>query len=358
MTTNTSNAVAVPLAPQFNVGEDWEIYVERLKQYFVANPSIDDKRKAAILLTSISTEVYKIIKNSLYPDKPDAKSFDDLVEECNSQFKPIVSSFAERGRFYEARQRDGESVAEWANRVRSLSMQCDFDEHLAHTLKDKFVCGLIKGPILEKVYELKVTSTLAECIEAAQRREMTLKEKAKVAECFELRSSRPRNHTGPKSKHVNRTNSKALCFACAQSGHNFKSCKYKQYKCKICKMVGHIATACSSQPGRNGKKTVNHLAAEIQSDGEECEFQLFNILNSAAGENRFKADLMVNEKNIRFEIDTGACVSVLSDKLYTQHFSDLPLRKCSTILKTYDGSLIKPCWPQFSTMIKCLNVSF
>lgn len=85
-----------------------------MKQYFIANPSIKDDRKAAILLTSVSTDVYKVIKNAAFPDSPDKSSFDDLCTLCKEQFSPMVSVFAERCRFYEARQEDHESVTDWA----------------------------------------------------------------------------------------------------------------------------------------------------------------------------------------------------------------------------------------------------
>lgn len=60
-------------------------------------------------------------------------------------------------------------------RVKSLATNCDFGQHLDHSLKDKFICGLIKGPILDKMFEMKIEDTLAQCYDAALRRELTVK---------------------------------------------------------------------------------------------------------------------------------------------------------------------------------------
>lgn len=50
----------VPEAPKFNLTDDWKIYQNRLEQFFIAYNLTDEKRKAAILLTAISNDVYRI----------------------------------------------------------------------------------------------------------------------------------------------------------------------------------------------------------------------------------------------------------------------------------------------------------
>lgn len=194
----TAHSEYLPTAPQFDIGDDWEVYSERIQHFFRAHPGVSDERKAAILLTAFSADAYKTIKNAIYPGKPESKQFQELITVGDSQFKPLRSSFAERGRFYEAKQEEGESITDWANRVKSLAMSCEFDEHLANSLRDKFVCGLRKGPVLERVYELRIKSTWDECVEAALKREMTMKEKSVMSEFFKLRPTKPHFSNAPK----------------------------------------------------------------------------------------------------------------------------------------------------------------
>lgn len=109
--------------------------------------------------------------------------------------------------------------------------------------------------------------------------------------------------------------------------------------------MGHIASVCKKKYNEQREKNpVNHLSVISESDDddnyddEQCELQLGNL----AGFNHFKVELMVSGKRINFEIDIGASVSVLSSSVYTKKFSEIPLRKTNIVLRSYDGSIIKP----------------
>lgn len=56
----------------FKVGDDFEIFAERLEQYFIAN-AVGDDRKTAVLLTLVDENVYKTIKNLCDPVLPKQK---------------------------------------------------------------------------------------------------------------------------------------------------------------------------------------------------------------------------------------------------------------------------------------------
>lgn len=302
------DVVYVPAAPRFDVNDDWQIYAEILEHYFVANPSIKDERKAAILLTSVSVDVYKIIKNAAFPDTPDKKKYDELCDLCKNQFSPIVSVFAERCRFYDARQCEGENITDWANRVKKLSMQCDFGGSMNDVLRDRFVCGMVKGPILERMCELEQKSTLAQCIEAALKREMTLKEKTVMRACNKLDNAKPKNVASARKK-----NNDARCFACGKSDHDFKTCKYRKFRCRKCEVVGHIASVCK-QKEHSRKSNMNHLKPVYTSgsDSEQCELQLYCMHKRGTNDNRFYISVKLNKNNVRCEIDTGAELSAMS----------------------------------------------
>ena len=62
---NTSNISNLAI---FKVEDDWEIFSERLDQFFLAN-RVEDGRKVSVLLTSISEEVYIILRNVCHTDK-------------------------------------------------------------------------------------------------------------------------------------------------------------------------------------------------------------------------------------------------------------------------------------------------
>lgn len=127
-------------------------------------------------------------------------------------------------------------------------MQCNFGANMNFALRDKFIAGMRKGRVLKRMFEMNSDSTLAGCIDAALLREMTLKEKSvALAECNKLNKFRPK-HAGSSMPGTSSSNGKKFSFfACGQTGHDFKMCKYKQYKCCTCNAMGYIAAACKKR---------------------------------------------------------------------------------------------------------------
>ena len=50
-----------------------------------------------------------------------------------------------------------------------------------------------------------------------------------------------------------------------------------------------------------------------------------------------KVPLVINDAPLTMELDTGAAVTIVSDKHYQEHFTDTPLKKSELLLKTYSG---------------------
>lgn len=73
---------------EFHLGkDDWETYTERLELYFVAN-DVKAEKQAAVLLTKISPDTYKLVRDLCVPDKPDTKTFKDLIKLINDHLNP------------------------------------------------------------------------------------------------------------------------------------------------------------------------------------------------------------------------------------------------------------------------------
>lgn len=231
-------------APIFKINDDWGVYEERLVQFFIANDTKNDK-KAAILITAISNDVYKLLRSLCFPDKPAQKSFDELCKVLKSYFATQICIFRERAKFYDAKQNNGESVIDWLSRLKQLATECNFENLLDNLLRDKFITGLIKGPILDKALEMDVNAKLQDCVAAAIRKETNIKHQFnEVHKISKTRGNTNYRHNG-KTQNEERTNIK--CFACGKSNHSFKSCKYRKYACKICKKKGHLATVYKSK---------------------------------------------------------------------------------------------------------------
>lgn len=158
---------------EFGTGDDWELYQERLEQYFDAN-LIPDGRKVSVLLTLIGAETYKVLRDSCDPVKPKDKTFNELGEILKKQFSPRVSVLKERVDFYELKQRLHESISDWYARVKNKAISCKFGEQLDNCVRDRFVTGMCRGRILDRVCEEEHTATIATLYDVALKKEAAM----------------------------------------------------------------------------------------------------------------------------------------------------------------------------------------
>ena len=82
ITVATRMSSCIGILQEYAVGDYWEDYTDRLKQYLVANKMDTDddaERRRAVLLTVCVAPTYSLIKNFLAPAKPSDKSYEELV---------------------------------------------------------------------------------------------------------------------------------------------------------------------------------------------------------------------------------------------------------------------------------------
>lgn len=125
----------------------------------------------------------------------------------------------------------------------------------------------------------------------------------------------------------NRSNKEVLCFACNKGDHNFAKCKFKLYKCKKCKVKGHIEAAC---------KASVHVVEEMNEVAE-----MFTLDKSFRSDPIY-VEVLLNGLPFKMEVDTGAGLSCMPLEIYEKHFKNVPLSDTQIKLKTYNGSIIKP----------------
>lgn len=158
--------------PRFN-GEcdDWQVFTERLQQFFEINDVVEEKKRA-LLITSIADNVYKTLRDVCHPVSPTEKSFAELCTLLGSHYVLKTSVFRERYKFYNAKQKGNESIANWFARLKRLSVNCKFGDNFDGILLDRFISGLGQARVLNRLCDEDAeTLTLQEAIDIASRRE-------------------------------------------------------------------------------------------------------------------------------------------------------------------------------------------
>ncbi|KAF0702599.1 Integrase catalytic domain-containing protein, partial [Aphis craccivora] len=99
----------------------------------------------------------------------------------NKYFKPIKSYFAARYTFYQAKQRQDESVCQWGARIKNLASKYGFSSGLTTVIRDIFVVGMCSGPIQDRLLEedaSKIGVTYSTLIEITTAKEAAINEKS------------------------------------------------------------------------------------------------------------------------------------------------------------------------------------
>ena len=96
--------------------QTWEEYSEVLDHFFEANGINNAGRRKDILLSSVGSQTYSLIRNLVSPAKPGDKSFDELVQLLRDHFNPRASEIVQRFKFNSRKQ--GESVTEYVAALR------------------------------------------------------------------------------------------------------------------------------------------------------------------------------------------------------------------------------------------------
>ncbi|XP_044766147.1 uncharacterized protein K02A2.6-like [Coccinella septempunctata] len=302
----------------------------------------------------LDAEAYKLMYSLCSPEKPDQKSFDDLIRLFGKQMLPQEIPLAERFKFYQARKGEEESPKEWAASIRGLAVRCKFGNELNNCLRDKFFCGYEKGPVLDRLLEEKITVSLEEMVALAENKMAaqnhfqqqmatgTTNMKTEALQYVERR--RGKEKATNRNTEPPRTSEK--CRACGKPDHEKAKCSFRNYFCRICNKKGHLAVVCFENKANENKNTKyilnRHYYVEDQRPLPHDDLELFSIENEGDRGSSFKIDLTVNKVKLTFQIETGASVSAISEKCYKNKLSHLPLLKTDKVFYFYNGMRVLP----------------
>ena len=124
-------------------------YLEHLEQYFVANgapaDSTDRHKRRATLIS------YDVLSDLCSPLTPSQKTYTQLATILKDHFAPKKLVIAERYRFHNCTQCEGESVSSFAANLKHLAATCQLSAHLSEALRDRLVCGLQSKEMQKKL---------------------------------------------------------------------------------------------------------------------------------------------------------------------------------------------------------------
>ncbi|XP_075159734.1 uncharacterized protein K02A2.6 isoform X1 [Haematobia irritans] len=299
----------------------------------------ESAKKKMFLLHYMGAGTYDMLCDKLAPVTPEESTYERIVNLLSEHFNPKPNVILENYRFNLCRQKENETCAEYLINLRRLAANCDFGEYLNTALRNQFVFGLknsrIQSRLLEKA-DLTLQSAIntASIFEAAERGGMELHQGASNEQVVDMIVDKR------KAKKAHEGRGGKACFRCGSEKHLANQCNHKETVCYACKKKGHLRRMCL--------KTSRQL--NLISD-EECEpegtlveemFPIYEghvktIQNEEIIKNREKIfhKCNVNGIDIKFEIDTGAPVSIISLDEAKKYFGKEKVYDTDTSLYSY-----------------------
>lgn len=231
-----------------------------------------------------------------------------------------MSAIAEQFHFHRRQQGANETIAEYVAELRRLASTCEFKDYLDQALRDRLVCGSRHEATQKRLLtEPKLTLTKAieivQSLEAAEQKSQQIKEPLQEV----LKVSQKTVQRAPRREQSLSTG--YYCYGCGGTNHSAPNCRYKESQCQKCKKKGHLAKV------RQSKKPQDKRSEPCPTKWvEEEEVPIYLVGHKSHPP--FMVELMVNEKPVTFEVDTGAAVTILSQKVYQQLFPSLKLQCC------------------------------
>lgn len=327
----------------FVPGGNFRAYEDRLTQFFLVN-DVQEEAMVPLFITIAGPDIYEILTSLMVPDIPSSKSFDVIMKTLREHFTPKKNKRSERYRFYKAVQEEGESINEFVIRLKMLSQSCQFGDYLGEDTKDvaknrsaaidealadRFIVGLRDEKIQQSLLnddtlKLEDYITKALNLEMAQKESKSmnsfqahavynsgsshLSRSKKKSSSHSSKSQSPHNanrSNSPRQQSAVRKSYNSLdrCRRCGRE-HDARQCPAINWSCFVCHKKGHTSRVCFKKSG------------------------YVNVINSITNQHKpAVCTLNVEGQQIQMEVDTGACVTIISKGEYFKKFRNVRLNK-------------------------------
>ena len=115
------------------------------------------------------------------------------------------------------------------------------------------------------------------------------------------------------------------CHRCRKKNHLPADCRYKDAVCNYCHKKGNLAKVCRKLPQAVEKKTVNKKTVNKQQHNNtkwvqtespnldsDSNVPIYRIGSKSS--HSITVELEINKRKLTMEIDTGATVSIISER--------------------------------------------
>ena len=329
-TERRSNAKVSPPPPlqRKRGASEWKLWKQMWLNYVVV-ARLQNEEPAymrALFLHTLGPDGLEIY-NGLELDEH--VSVDNIIKSLDTYFIGETNETYERYVFNKRDQQEGEPIEVYVNTLRQLVKTCNFTADMAPSLiRDRIILGIRSQTTREALLQTPKL-TLQTCIEKCRAAETT-NQQLKAMSDTGLAHSVKKTSDSTKRERVG---GERKCYFCGGK-HVFKKeeCPAWGKECSTCGKKNHLPKVCQSK-GRGKQKKIHRVEEQEESDASD-EYVL------AVGNTDKKiitAKMIVGDKKIICQVDSGASVNVISAK----HVNESKIKPTSSVLHVYNGNSIK-----------------
>ena len=316
--------VAAPEPFNFSRPEEWEKWIRRFER-FRKVAGLEKKGEAQVntLIYSMGDEADNILRS--FSLSAEDKKYAPVKAQFDRHFTKRRNVIFERARFNMRRQEEGETVDAFITALYSLAEYCSYGALHDEMIRDRIVVGIRNATLAEKL-QLDADLTLDKAVTQARQAEAI-----KLQQPLLRGGGKPdtpvgavqRGDSGYKGKQSRKGShnsgatvrkqpgSSTACSRCGKyPAHDKQHCPARDATCRKCKKRGHFQAVCRSARvgGIQGNTEMGDGldSAFLGSVEEQCEDK----------NNPWTVTLKLDGKPVDLRIDTGAEVTVITEKMW------------------------------------------
>ena len=363
-----------------DLAENWKRFKQRFDLYLEATGASEkeDKTQACLFLHVIGDDALDIYNNFKFDTAGDNVKLDKIKKKFDEYCNPKKNQTFERHKFFTCVQKADENIDSYVNELRTKAKTCEFGDLTDSLIRDRIVCGIRDSRVRDRLLreqDLDLQKAITTC-RAAERTSETIKElnqgqkneeanvnivrsngARKKEKPISLTSDRNYRQSYPKKKQPE-TEKQRACGRCG-SVHGFQCPAFGKI-CKSCGRKNHFAKKCYYRA--TNVHNINETY-ENPSDSESAEEFFVDSVEKThiKTESKYKLKVKTNGKNIKYKLDTGSEVNVLSQNDFNKLIDKPKLHKTKLKLTSYSGDNIPTqgsCMLHLSHKGKCHKLHF
>ena len=345
----------VPFPPKLemrgNLANNWKRFKRVWCNYEIASRLIKqgNEERTATLLTCLGPDALEMVDGLSFASDEERTNPDIVIQKLETFCIGETNETYERYQFNKRDQELNKSIDSYVAVLRNLAKTCNYGTLEENLIRDRIVMGIRENSTRKRLLQ-ESELTLNRCIDICRANESTAIQLKAIGNEEDVNVVKKKSVHG--SKGAQKRVSKDIdCKYCGRKHIRKKEdCPAWGKSCSKFGMQNHFAVKCRNKAKRQTFHAVyEDNVPEVFDDYSSAEEYIFAVETDKQENVQYNkklfATMIINSKQVQFQLDTGDTVNVLSVQEYKEISNDQTLAglsKSNATLCMYNNTVIKP----------------